>query len=180
MVGLHVSMADEKSPSIYEVKDQRNPGKGGETYGLAKGEVEHVRAGINGLSYDLVRPASIVAETAGDGADIALCQADRLSIVKRLNSGEDVVVFVNEVGEFQEALAPLARGHFPPDTVERLAGCGDSNVDILLSSLGNGADHLFCGGINDLKGLLLHALDPFVINKPVPVQVRWYGGEIAR
>jgi len=49
---------------------------------------------------------------------------------------------VKEIGELNQKLATITRGNLAPVTLEGLAGSCNSNVDILLAGLVDGADNL--------------------------------------
>jgi hypothetical protein len=134
--------------------------------------VEHVGLDINGLSLDLVGPAGIVSESANDGGNIATGVADGLSVVERLNSGEDLLVLVADFGELLEEDTTLVGGGELPLSVESLAGSGDGEIDVLLGTLADGGDDLLGGGVDDLELLLVDTLDPLAVNEAGDVLVR--------
>lgn len=129
--------------------------------------MEHVGGDVNGLALDLVGPTSVVPQAADDGTDVTLGHGDGLSVVERLDGGEELSVLLCEVGELQQVDGALAGGGLSPDTLEGLAGGGDGDIDILLGSLVDGADNLLGGGVDDLEGLLVDTLNPLVVDEPV-------------
>lgn len=133
---------------------------------LLPGVVEGVGGDINGLALDLVGPTAVVADSADDGANIATGHGDGLAIVERLDSGKEVEVLLEQVGELEEVDATLLGSDIAPDTLESLAGSGDSDIDILLGGLVDGADDLLGSGVNDLEGLLVDTLDELVVDEP--------------
>jgi len=140
-------------------------GAGG-TYGLWSCVGEGVWVGIYRLALDLIRPAAIVPQAASDGAHITLGHGKSLSIIKRLNSTQEVYVLLNQVGEVDQELASIFRGHLAPRALECLASRGDGNVDILLGGLVDGGDDLFGGRVDDLEGLAIDAFDELVVDEP--------------
>lgn len=127
--------------------------------------MEHIGLDIDGLTLDLVGPAGIVSEGANDGGDIATGVGDGLSVVERLNSGEDLAVLLGDIGELVQEETTLVRGSELPGGVEGLAGSGDSKVDILLGTLADGGDDLLSGGVDNLELLLVDTLDPLAVNE---------------
>lgn len=142
------------------------------TYGLGSGVVEHVGLDIDGLSLDLVGPAGIVSESANDGGNIATGVVDGLSVVERLNSGEDLLVLVADIGELLEEDTTVVGGDGLPLSVKGLAGGGDGEIDVLLGTLADGGDDLLGGGVDDLDLLLVDTLNPLAVNEAGDVLVR--------
>lgn len=133
---------------------------------LLPGVVEGIGGDIDGLALNLVGPTAVVADGANDSANIAAGHGDGLAIVERLNGGEEVEVLLDQVGKLEEVDATLLGSGLAPDTVESLAGGGDSKIDILLGGLVDGADDLLGSGVDDLEGLLLDTLDELVVDEP--------------
>lgn len=129
--------------------------------------MEHVWANVKGLALDLVCPTSVVPYAADDGGDVSLCHGDRLAIVKRLDRSQQISVLLEEVGQLQKVQTPLLGRRVPPYALEGLAGGGDRDVDIFLSTLVDGADDLLGRWVDDLELLLVDALDPLVVDEPV-------------
>lgn len=127
--------------------------------------MEHVRGNINGLSLDLVGPATIVSQAANNGADITTGVGDGLSVVERLNSGKEIEVLLSKVGKLEKVVASSLRCGVPPFTVESLAGSSNSQVDILLSTFTDGGDDLLGGGVDDLELLLVDTLGPLAVDE---------------
>lgn len=96
------------------------------TYGLGSGVVEHIGSNINGLALDLVGPTTVVSEAANNSTDITTGVGDGLSVVKRLNSGEEVEVLLGEVGELEEKVSSGLGSSVLPLAIKSLAGSGDS------------------------------------------------------
>lgn len=82
----------------------------GVAYGLGSGVVEHLGGNVNSLALDLVGPTTVVSEAANNGANIATGVGDRLSVVERLNSSEEVKVLLSNIGKLQEKVASALRG----------------------------------------------------------------------
>jgi hypothetical protein len=76
-------------------------------------------------------------------------------------------VLEEEVGKLDEKLSAVLGCLLPPWAVECLASSFDSDVDILLGRLLDGCDNLFCGWVDDLKGLAINSLDELVIDEAV-------------
>lgn len=114
----------------------------GDTYRLGAGVVEHVGGDVNGLAVNLVGPSTVVADARNNGTNIATGHGDGLSVVERLDGGEEVDVLLSNIGELEHQLAALVCAGLAPCRVESLAGGGDSQVDILLGSLVDGDDRL--------------------------------------
>lgn len=127
--------------------------------------MKHVRGNINRLALDLVCPAAIIPYAADNGTDVAAGHADGLSIVERLDRGEQVTVLLGDLGELEQVDASLLWGGVVPCSLEGLPGGGYGNIDILLVALGNGADNLLGGRVDDLEGLLIGTLDPLVVDE---------------
>lgn len=135
------------------------------TYRLLPCVVEHVRRNINGLALDLVGPAAIVSYAADNRADVSAGHIDGLSVVQRLDGSQQIHVLLGQVGQLQQVDAALLGRDLAPLALESLPCGGNGEVDILLGGLGDGADDLLCGGIDDLEGLLVDALDPLVVDE---------------
>lgn len=135
------------------------------TYRLGSGVVEHLGSNIDRLALDLVGPTTVVSEAANNGANIATGVGNRLSVVERLNSGEEVEVLLGEVGKLKEEVASDLRRSGPPLALESLAGSGDSQVDILLGTLADGGDDLLGGGVDNLELLLVDTLNPLAVDE---------------
>jgi hypothetical protein len=127
--------------------------------------VEHVGVNINRLALDLVCPTAVISYAADDGINVTTGHADGLAVVERLYSCEKLLVLVEEVCELEQVDAALLWGGCAPCGLEGLPGSGDGDVDILLSGFRDGADNLLRGGINDLEGLLVDRLDPFIVDE---------------
>jgi hypothetical protein len=135
--------------------------------------VKHVRGNINGLASDLVGPAAVVTNAADDTANISTGHCDRLAIVHRLDSGEEVQVLLDEIGKFEEERGAGARRGSAPCCVEGLASSSDSKVNVFLGSLADGGDDFFGGRVDDFELLLVDTLDPFVVDEPVQSVCKW-------
>lgn len=118
------------------------------------------------LSLNLVCPATIVPYAADDGTYVTTGIGDGLAVVKRLDSGEELSVLLEEIGQLEQQAAPLVWCCQPPYTVEGLAGSSYGDVDVLLGGLGDLSDNLLSGGVDNLKLLLVNALDPLAIDIP--------------
>lgn len=134
--------------------------------------MEGLGVNIDGLALDLVGPAAIVPQASDNGINITTSHGDGLAVVERLDSYEEIPVLFDKSGEVEKKDAALLRGGCAPLALEHLAGSGDGNINILLSSLGNRADDLLCGGVDDLKGLLVHTLDELIVDE-ADDYVRW-------
>jgi hypothetical protein len=132
---------------------------------LGSGVVEHIGSNINCLALDLVGPTTVVSEAANNGTDIATGVGDGLSVVERLNSGEEVEVLLGEVGKLEEEVASGLGSSLPPLAVEGLAGSSDSQVDILLGTLTDGGDDLLSGGVDNLELSLVDTLNPLAVDE---------------
>lgn len=128
--------------------------------------MEHVGGDVNGLALNLVGPSSVVSDAASNSADITLGHGDGLAIVKRLDGSEELEVLLNEIGKLNHQDGSLLGSNLLPCGLERLAGGGDSKVDILLGGFANGGDDLFGGGVDDLELLLVNTLNPLVVDEP--------------
>jgi hypothetical protein len=134
--------------------------------------VEGVGACVDDLALDLVCPTTVVPQAASSGRDIdALGHAEGLAVIESLNSGEQVGVLLEKVGELHEKLSTVLRSLLPPWAFEGLARRGDGNVDILLGSLLDFTDDFFGRGVDDLEGLAVNGLDEFVVDEPGRVSI---------
>lgn len=129
--------------------------------------MEHVRSNVNGLALHLVRPSAVVPYAADNGTDVAPGHADGLAVVKRLDSSQKLLLLLGEVCELEQVGASLLWGSLVPCGLEGLPGGGYGDIDILLGGLTYGADHLLVGRVDDLEGLLIDTLDPFVVDEAV-------------
>jgi len=137
-----------------------------DTDGLVAGVGESLGVGVNSLTSDLISPATVVAETAGSVGNVDLGHSDGLSVIKSLNGSDGVHITLEEVGELGEHTATFGGNHLLPGTLEGLASCLHSNVDILLGSLVDGGNGLLVGGVQGFEGLAINTLNKFVVNEP--------------
>lgn len=137
------------------------------TYRLLLDVRESLEVGLADLAVDLIGPTTIVSQSRGAVGNIGLGHGDRLSVVKRLDSGEQIGVLLELERQVHEQLAAVLGSDFPPLALESLAGSGNGKVDILLGGLMHGADNLFGGGVDDLEGLAVNALHELVVNEAV-------------
>lgn len=121
---------------------------------------------VDGLTDNLVGPATVVAEAASGVGDIALAQGDGLTVIDGLDSGQGLNITLEEVGKLDKHAATLRGSHIVPGTLEGSTGSLDGNVDILLGGLVDGSDDLFVGGVDGLEGLALNTLNKLVVNEP--------------
>lgn len=163
-------------PGKHEKREVPGDNLTANTERLLPGVVEGVGGNIDGLALDLIGPTAVVADGANNGANIATGHGDGLAIVERLNSGEEIEVLLDQVGELEEVDTTLLGSDLAPDTLESLAGSGDGNIDILLGGLVDGADDLLGSGVDDLEGLLLDTLDELVVDEPG--RARWLAFEL--
>lgn len=150
------------------------------THGLLLDVVEGVGSGVDNLALDLVGPAGVVSQAADDVCDISSGHADGLAVVERLNGGKGADLALNKVGELVQELAAVLGSDGPPCALEGLAGGGDGNVNVLLSTLVDGADDFLGGGIDDLEGLALCSLHELIVDEAV-AKVRgsgWQSGVV--
>ncbi len=128
---------------------------------------------INGLSLNLISPTTIVSQRTSNHADIVLRHGDGLSVVKGLDSSKRIEVLLNEIGELVQQLATVLWRDLGPGGLEGGAGRGNGFVDILLGSLGDVADFLLVGWVDDFDDLLLYTLNPLVVDETVVKQLGW-------
>jgi hypothetical protein len=128
--------------------------------------VEGIRACVDNLTLDLVCPTTVVPQAASCSRNVnALSHAESLAVVEGLDSGEQIGILLEEVGELHKKLSAVLRGLLSPWAFEGLACGGDGNVDILLGSLLDRADDFFSRGVDDLEGLAVYGLDEFVVDE---------------
>lgn len=137
------------------------------THRLLADQVEHVGGNIESLALNLVGPASIVAEAADDGTNVALGEGDGLAIVQGFDGSKEVGILLSKVGELVHVDTSLLRGDFGPGGFKGLAGSADGKVNILLSGLADRGDDLLSGGVDDFKLALVQGFDPFAIDEAV-------------
>lgn len=137
----------------------------GETYWLLPCVCEGVWVGVDGLTLDLVGPSTVVPQAGEGSSHITLGHGDGLSVVERLDGSQLVEVGLHQLGQLDQQLATVLRCNLAPWAIKGLPRGGDGNVDILLSGLGNGADDLLSGGVDDLEGLLVYALDELIVDE---------------
>lgn len=154
-------------PGPHEQREVPGDDLTADTDGLVAGVGEGLRVLVNGLTGDLVGPATVVAQAAGGSGNIALGHGDGLAVVQSLNSGEGLDVALEQVGQLGEHAATVRGGHAVPGTLEGGASGLDGNVDILLGGLVDGGDNLLVGGVDGLEGLALDTLDELVVDEPV-------------
>jgi hypothetical protein len=132
---------------------------------------EGLGVGVNGLTSDLVSPATVVAQTASSVGNIDLGHRDGLAVIQSFNGGEGLHITLEEVGKLGEHAATVRGGHLLPGTLEGGTGSLDGDVYILLGSLVNRGDGFLVGGVESFKGLALDTLDELVVNEPGKVLV---------
>jgi hypothetical protein len=122
--------------------------------------------GVDDLALNLVGPSTVVSQASGNGCDITLGQCNCLSVIQRLNSSQEVQVLLDQVGQVDQVLTTVLWGRLPPCRLVGLPGSCYGNVDILLSGFVNRANNLLGGGVDNLKGLSVNTLNPFVVDEP--------------
>lgn len=75
-------------------------------------------------------------------------------------------MFLEEFRQFDKVFPTLLGRHFPPRTLESLAGSGYGDIDILLGGLLNGYDGLLGGGVDGLEGLAVDSFNEFTVDEP--------------
>ena len=148
------------------------------TYGLLLGVVESIGNGVDDLAFDLVRPSTVVPQTASAHADIDLRHRHGLAIVQGFDGRELFQVLLEEVCELVEVFSSLLRRHRLPFTLERFPGGGNGDVDILLGSFVNGDNGLLGRGVDGLEGLAVYTLDEFVVDEPVMARKLWSATDV--
>lgn len=137
------------------------------TNGLVAGVGESLGVGVDGLTVDLVGPASVVADTANSHTQVNLGHGEGLAVVQGLNGGELLNVPLDQVSQLVQQLTPVRGGDTAPFALERGTGRSNSSVDILLSGLVDGSDNSLVGGVDSLEGLAFGTLDVLVVNEPI-------------
>src|SRR6202165_489882 len=108
------------------------------------------------------RGAGEEAEAVGDRRDLLRDgRGQRLADVLGLDASELLAVQRDDLGELEQAFAPLSWRGFVPDVVERVAGGGHGDIDVLFGSFRHLRDHLARGRIDDLLVLVPRARPPF-------------------
>lgn len=153
-------------PGPHEQREVPGDDLTADTDGLVAGVGEGLGVGVNGLTGDLVGPATVVAQAASGSGDVALGHGDGLAVVQSLNSGQGLDVALEQVRQLGEHAATVRGGHAAPGTLEGGASGLDGNVDILLGGLVDGGDDLLVGGVDGLEGLALDTLDELVVDEP--------------
>lgn len=121
---------------------------------------------VDNLALNLVGPTAIISQAASYHTDIDLGHSNGLSVVERLNGGQKIGVFLDQVGEVDQQLATVLGGLLSPCGLKCLS-CGSyRNIDILLCGLVDGADNFFSGGVDGLEGLAVDTLHPLVVDEP--------------
>jgi hypothetical protein len=131
------------------------------------GVCEGVGVCVDDLALDLVSPPTIVSQAASNQADVNLCHSNSLSVVERFDSGEEVGILLNEIGEVDQQLAAVLWGLLSPDCPVCLSGSGYRDIDILLCGLVDGCDNLLGGWVDRLEGLAVDTLNKLVVDEPV-------------
>ena len=141
----------------------------GRTYGLLADVVECVGCRIDNLALNLVGPTSVVPQTSSGSRYIdVLGHAEGLAVVEGLDSSEKVGILEEQVGKLDKKLSAVLGCLLPPGPVEGLAGRLDSDANILLASLLDACDDLFCGRVDNFEGLAINRLDELVVDEAFP------------
>jgi hypothetical protein len=135
------------------------------TYRLFLDVVESVGRRINDLAFDFVCPSTVVSQDAGAGCDVTLGHGNGLAIVERLNGSEDLGIALEEVCELVKSLSPVARCLLSPFALKSFACGGNGDVDVLLCGLVDRGDYGLVGGVDDLEGLALYALNELIVDE---------------
>lgn len=138
-----------------------------DTDGFVASVVQGLRVGVDGLTMDLVGPATIVAQATGSGSDITLGHGDRLAIVQGFDGHQDLGITLEKVGELGQHAATGGRSDLAPFALEGLASSSNGGVHILLRGLIDGDNGLLGGGVDGLESLAIGTLDEFAVNEPV-------------
>ena len=135
------------------------------TYRLLLDVVEGIWGRIYDLALNLICPTTVVPQASNASTNITLGHGESLAIVQRLNSGQKVNVFLEQVGELVQQLASSLGSRCLPLAIESLARGSHCDVDILLCRLVDGADNGLVCWVDDLKGLAVYTLVPFIVDE---------------
>jgi len=141
----------------------------GNTDWLMLGVAKLLVGGLDDLALNLVGPTTVVSEDGGRLGDIeALGSRERLTVVESLDTGKDVQISLDELGDLGENSSSLEPwGVVAPDSVECLSGNLDGDIDISGESLWNGGQVLSRGWVDDVNGFgtLVYGSRPFAIDE---------------
>ena len=103
-------------------------------------------------AFDLGAPACIIAQRfCRTGAAKKFGQAQRHSLIQRVQISKLIGIFLDQLGELPKALGTVGWRHAPPVWgFESVPGCCDGEIDISLGGQGGRADDLFGCRINQL------------------------------
>lgn len=110
---------------------------------LVLGVVELVGISLDNLSVNLISPTSVVSDATSNGSNITLGHGDGLSVVQRLDGGENEVVTVNQVCELEEETTTLVGVDFAPFAIEGITSGFDGGVDIGEGGFVDGGEDFF-------------------------------------
>lgn len=136
------------------------------TYRLGSCIVKHIRGNVDGFTLDLISPTAVVSQTTDNGVNVTTGVVDRLSIIKRFNSGEKLLVLLGQVGQLVQKVSPFTGRCALPCVFKRLSSSRHGEVDVLLGAFVDGSDDLFVRGVDDFELSLVDTLDPFAIDEP--------------
>lgn len=128
--------------------------------------MKHIRGNVNSFTLDLISPTTIVSQTTDNGVHVTTGVVDRLAIIKRLNSGEKLLVLLGQIGQLVQKVGPFTRRRVLPSGFECLSSSRHGEIDVLLGAFVDGSDDLFVRGVDDIELLLVDTLDPFTIDEP--------------
>ena len=135
--------------------------------GFVPGVAEIISRNGNGFALDLVRPTRVVAIAADGQRQVGrLGNMIGLAIVERLEPGQFVGVFLNQIGEPVEQLSAFRGRHPAPWSLFKSRPRGvDSLVHIRRIGFRHGADFLAGRGVDGGKGLPRSTFHPLVVDE---------------
>lgn len=132
-----------------------------------EGVVQAGRICVDGLTHNLIGPTTVVAKAVRASLDITLGELCSFAVIQRLDAGEDVNMFFEEISELGQQATSLGGGDVLPGTVEGLAGGLDSDIDIFFGSFVDTSNDLFVVRVDGLEGLAFDTFDELAIDEPI-------------
>ena len=133
---------------------------------LAERVRQEVAANGNGLTFNLVGPAGVVAEGVDDAAEVADRVGDDLAAVQRFERGELFGIFLDEVGQREHEVAAIGGVHRGPGTgFERPTRGGDGFINVGGCAGGNLGNHVAGRGVIRFELASLGGINPAAVDQ---------------
>ncbi|KAH3660227.1 hypothetical protein OGAPHI_007432 [Ogataea philodendri] len=120
---------------------------------------------VNVLTGQLVCPTSTRSDVVDDQSNVSLSQLQGLTVVKRLDSSQGLLVLLQELSKVVQSLTTNGRVDLTPAALKSSLSSIHGVVNVLLAGLVDLANFLFGRRVDNLKGLVLPGRNKFIVDE---------------